>query len=423
MTSPDRTRRWRGVVGVPLAAAALGVFSGRPSLVLLSVVGVVFATYPKLTTAPPVELSMDRTVDANSPAPGDDVEVTVSVQNRSSRVLTDVRVVDGVPPMLSVTDGTPRHAAVLPAEEATSFTYSVTATEGTHSFEPATVIARDVAGATEVETTVSEDTAIECLPEVPDVPLRRQTHQFVGDITTDEGGSGVEFHRTREYHPGDTLSRIDWQRFAKTGDLATVEYREERGAAVVLCLDAREPAYRAASRDDPHAVAATRTAAEQLLGAMADTTHTVGFAALTDRESPWVPPGTGADHVDQISHTLTGNAALSLYPPDEADPDRWDEQLRTVRARLPSDAQVLFLSPLADEFAVQAALGLEAAGNAVTVVSPDVTSADTVGGRLARTERRNRVHSLRESGVRLIDWATGEPLGATLVGAEERWSR
>lgn len=423
MTSVSRTRRWRGIVVVALAAVALGVLSKRPAVLLTAIVGIAYATYPQLTTPPDVNLELERTLDEDAPGPGDDVEVTVRMRNVGQRTLADIRLIDGVPSMLAVSSGTPRHATTLQPGDDAVFSYTVAATHGTHHFEPATVIARDVAGTHEVETTVAAETTVECLPEVPEVPLRRQTHQFVGAIPTDEGGTGVEFHRTREYHPGDSLSRIDWQQYARTGELSTVEYREERGAAVVLCVDAREPNYRAPTTDDPHGVALARAGAEQLLDALADTSDTVGLAALSDREACWFGTGAGREHIERARELLTTHPSLSTTPPGEADAGAWAGQLDTLRGRLSGDSQVVLLSPLADDFAVEVALTLEAEGHAVTVVSPDITNGTTIGERLARTERDNRVHSVRESGVRFVNWSPDEPLGSVLMTAEERWSR
>lgn len=423
MTSVRRTRRWRGIVAVALAAAALGLVFKRPFVLLLSVVGVAFAAYPQVPSPPQVTLGLERVLDDEDPDHGDEVEVTVRLHNEGTRTLTDLRVVDGVPPMLAVSDGTPRHATALPPGADTSFSYTVTAEHGSHSFEPATVIARDLAGATEVETTVPSETTIECVEDVPEIPLRRQTSAFVGQLVTDEGGSGVEFHRTREYHPGDALARIDWRRYAKTGELGTVEFREERGATVVLCVDSREPAYRTPREGDPHGVAYARAAAEQLLVALADTPYSVGIATLGDREQCWLDPGSGSAHVDRARRLLGTHPALSSYPPDRTGPDHWDEQLTALRRRLAPDTQVYLLSPLSDEFAADAAITVEASGHAVTVLSPDVTNGETVGGRLARTERHNRIHSLRESGVRAVDWTPTDSLGSVLVRAQEGWSR
>jgi uncharacterized protein (DUF58 family) len=423
MTTVRRTRRWRGVVAVALFAGAVGLLFKRPSILLLSVVGVAYAAYPQVPTAPSVSLALDRELDTDGPTDGEDVTVTVTVRNTGSGTLADLRIVDGVPPMLAVSDGTPRHAATLRAGATTSFSYTVTATQGTHRFEPATVIARDVSGGTEVETEVAAETTIECVAEVPEVPLRQQTRQHVGRLVTDEGGSGVEFHRTREYQRGDDMSRVDWRRFARTGELTTTEFREERAASVVLCLDVRESAFRAAG-DEPHAVAYELAAAEQLLSALAETTDAVGLAAIGGEEACWLPPGTGRDHVLRANQLLATHPSLSPYPPDESSADTdADEGLTELRRRLGPDTQVVLLSPLLDAGAVSVAMGLEASGSAVTVVSPDVTTDETPGGRLARVERANRATTLREGGIRVVDWDPEQPLGTTLVHAEERWSR
>lgn len=423
MTNHRRTRRWRGVTAVALGLAAIGVVAGRASVIMMAVVGVAFAAYPELSTPPQVNLELERELSEDTPDHDEDVEVTVGVRNVGENTLADLRIVEGVPPMLQVTGGTARHAATLRPDAETTFTYTVRAVEGTHHFEPATAIARDIAGTIEVETTVGGDATLEVLSEVPDVPLRRQTHQFVGDIATDEGGVGVEFYQTREYNKGDALARVNWNRYAKTGELSTVEFRKERGAAVVLCVDAREPAYRTADDDIPNGVAYAHTAARELLDAMADATHTVGLASLSDREACWLGVGAGDEHLDRARQLLATDASLSKYPPEAAEPHRWDEQLTTLRARLPSEAQVVLLSPLTDAFAVEAALTLEASGHSVTVISPDVSADGTVGERAARAQRNNNIFSLRGSGVRVVDWPPADPLGAVLMRTQERWSR
>ncbi|NHN49830.1 DUF58 domain-containing protein [Halostella sp. JP-L12] len=450
MTATRTTDRWRGVVAVTLFAGAVGVFGKRPYVLLCAIVGVVYAVYPRVSPAPTVDLEIERVVSDAAPGHGEPAEVTVTVRNVGDATLPDLRIVDGVPPMLPVTGGSARHAAVLRPGASTTFSYEVTARRGTHRFEAATVIARDISGMHEVETTVSTDTEIECHAAVPEVPLRAQTQHRTGRIVTDEGGSGIEFQQTREYRAGDPMSRVDWNRYARTGTLTTVEYREERSASVLLCLDARAAAYRARGDDRPHAVSYCVAAAQEMLSALIETRDRVGLAAV-GRELLWLAPGTGADHGNRARRLLATHPTLSMRPPEDAeqspephavadggeerlgeaiapdeDADGGDPRLRSqvteLRKRLDGDTQVILLSPLPDDGIVEAALSLEAGGNAVTVVSPDVTTAETVGGRLARVERDNRVHSLHQSGVPVIDWDPDRPLGTVLLRAAERWS-
>ena len=413
-----RTGRWRGIVAVVLFAVAVGVLAKRPLVLLAGVVGVAYAVYPHVVPAPSVDVSIDRRVSDGTPAPGDEVEVTVTVTNHGSRTLWDLRVVDGVPGMLAVTEGTARHCAVLRPGASTTFSYAVEAAFGTHAFEPATVVARDPAGATEVETEVAVETTLECATAVPEAPLRRRAGQLPGDLVTDEGGSGIEFHGVREYRPGDPPGRIDWRRYARAGDLVTVEFAEERSTSVVLLVDAREPAYRGRA-EEPHAVAHGVAAASGLVPAVAESRNRVGVAVV-GREFGWLPPGAGADHVARARRLLATHPACSLRPPEEDDPADAEAALAELRARVDRESQVVLLSPLTDDFAESVASRLAADGHAVTVVCPDVTGGETAGARLAGVERDHRVGRLRAAGVAVIDWSTDEPLGATIIRARER---
>lgn len=420
MTTVRRTNRWRGVIAVALFASTVGIFAKRPLVLLAGVIGIVFAAYPHLRGPPSPELSIDRRLSDEAPGLDDEVEVTVTVRNEGAATLWDVRLVDGVPPMLSVVSGTARHTAVLRPGATTSFTYTLRAVQGTHHFDAATAFVRDVSGASEVETTVAADTTIECTASIPPVPLRQQTRDLAGRIVTDQGGSGIEFHRTREYQYGDPMSRVDWKRFARTDELTTVEFREERAATVVLCVDARHAAY-CGRPDEPHAVSHSLVATEGLLASLLDTRERVGLAAL-GREFCWLAPGGGPNHAARARHLLATHPAFSLTPPGDGADRTVDAQVDELRKRLGSDAQVVLLSPLSDDFIARAALRLEALGHAVTVISPDVTSAETVGERLAHVERDNGISSLRNSGVFVVDWSPDQPLGTAIMQTQERWS-
>jgi hypothetical protein len=95
--------------------------------------------------------------------------------------------------------------------------------------------------------------------------------------------------------------------------------------------------------------------------------------------------------------------------------------MRWLRRRLPTSAQVVFYSPLCDDYAPEVARRLDAAGHAVTVVSPDPTVDDTPGTRLASAERARRLRALRAGGVRAVDWDTDDHLGVALTHADRRW--
>ena len=406
-----RTKRWRGVVAVSLFAMTAGLLLNLPSILLLAVVGVVFALYPSVTGTPDPVLSLDRRLSDDNPRQGDDVEVTVELTNDGEDTLFDVRLVDGVPPTLRVTDGSPRHAGVLRPGSSFSFSYTVTAERGKHPFDPATVVVRDLSGEQEVELSVATDTEIDCTIADAAVPLREQTLPDVGRVTSDSGGSGVEFHRTREYQRGDSPSRIDWKRFARTGSLSTIDFRRERAASVVLLVDARAAAYRGLD-GDPHAVAYGVSGARQAAASLLGSRNRIGLGAL-GRELVWVPPGSGRTHVDDIEETLANHPTFAPTPADEPESDH-DDQLEQLLERLDDRTQVLLFSPLTDDVASGAARRIDAHGHAVSVVSPVVTADDTPPRRLAAVERRHRASALRNAGIPVVEWAPDRALAAAV---------
>ena len=415
------TDRWLGIAGAALSLVGLGVLVRQSSLVLAGAVGVGYAVYARAGEAPTATLAVTRSVSDAAPEPGDEVRVTVRAENVGERALPDLRLVDGVPPGLAVVDGPARVATALRPGTAVTFEYTVRGARGDHDWEPLTAITRDAAGARERVSDLDAPTAIACTPELSaggDLPLRGLTTVHHGRVSTDVGGAGVEFHATREYRRGDPLKRVDWNRRARTGELSTVELREERSATVVLLVDARESAYVAADPDAETAVEASVAAAGQAFSALLDGGDRVGVAALSPLDC-WLPPGSGTVHAARGRETLATDPALAPTPSDE----RFYRSLwlRRFRRRLPADAQVLFFTPLVDDTAAALARRIDAHGHLVTVLSPNPTATETAGRRLATFERRQRLRTLRSAGIRALEWRD-DSFAVAVAAATRRWS-
>jgi len=416
------TNRWTGVAGVTLLLLGAGVFTREAALVLAGAVGVGYAAFARYGEAPRAELDVERRVEDRSPSPGEETTVTVTVTNVGDEALTDLRVVDGVPDALAVTDGPARLATALRPDTSASFSYTVRVVRGEHVWDRARAITRNPSGSNERETKLTRPTTIRCSPELDvgaALPLRGLTTLFHGRVPTDVGGSGVEFFATREYRRGDPLRRIDWNRRARTGELATLELREERSASVVLVVDAREEAYLAAEPEATNAVELGAKAAGQLFRALVDGGDRVGIAAMSALDC-WLPPTAGSDHEARARELLATHPALAPTPSEGVFyPSLW---IRRLRRRLPNDAQVILLSPMADHYAARAAKRLDAHGHPVTVLSPDVTATGTAGQQIARRERAERLRDLRGRGIRAVEWREGEFANA-VAGARRRWDR
>ncbi|SNR40129.1 DUF58 domain-containing protein [Halorubrum vacuolatum] len=419
---PFDTERWVGIAGAALVLIAVGVLTTQPGPILVGAVGVGYGLYTRFGEAPEATLEVARTVSDETPEPGDEVRVTVRVTHVGDTRIADLRLIDGVPPGLEVIEGPARFATALEPGGSATFSYAVRASRGEHTWGTMRAITRNPAGSRERETRLDHGTRIVCTPELTagsDLPLRGLTTQYHGRVSTNVGGSGVEFFATREYRRGDPLKRIDWNRRARTGELATLELREERAATVVLLIDAREEAYVASEPTAETAVEASIEAAGQAFGALLDAGDRVGVATLGAPDC-WLPPGTGTSHAVRGRNVLATDPALAPTPGEEVfHPSLW---FRRFRRRLPTDAQVLFFSPLVDRYPATVAKRIDAYGHLVTVLSPNVTTRGTLGGRLVAHERRERVRGLRGAGIRTIEWGD-RSFPVAVAGATRRWSR
>jgi uncharacterized protein (DUF58 family) len=416
------TDRWTGVSALALVAGGAGIALDAPTLLVAAAVGVGYAAYARGSSAPETALAAERRFDVDRPVPGEEVGVTLSVRNVGGSIVPDLRLVDGVPGPLRVTDGSPRLATALRPGQVATVEYTVRAKRGDHAFDSVQAILRGYAGSVEREFELSTDERLVCTPSTTatrEIPLRALTSRYTGRVETADGGEGVEFFATREYRPGDSLSRIDWNRHARTGNLATLEFRQERAATVVLVLDLRKGAYLRERGAGLHAADRGVDAASQVFTALLDTGDRVGVAAFS-RGSVWLPPGTGNEHWARARELFGTHPDLSPTVPEK----RVSVLLgvRRLRKRLPADAQVLLFSPLCDDEIVRGAKLLDAHGHLVTVLSPDPTATDTPGRRLARAERLARMTALRSTGIRVVDWPPDEELAAVVDSVTRRWS-
>lgn len=393
------------VVAGALAVSAVGVGFGQPAVVLTAALGIALVGAARLWSPTP-DVALTRSLSTETPAPGDEVTVTVTVRNTGDRTLPEIRLVDGVPPGCRVADGTSRLTTALRPGKAITSEYTVEAVAGRHSFEPGVVVVGDPVGATETVATVEAaggPTELDCgfgRPTTATEPPRPQVTVNPGQRVGSVSGSGVEFDALREYRIGDPPARIDWHHRAKTGELATVEFREPRLSTVAILVDTRPAAYVAAPGGVPaprHGAVAAFTLAGQLLAEGVP----VGFGTVPPGDH-WTPVGTGAQQRTTLRERLAGDDAVPWLTPEGA-PSVADIAA-ALTARLSPDVQVVFVSPLCDDGSVAIARRLEAAGHSVTVVSPDPTDGGSVAGAYGRLDRWQRLSTLRGAGIPVTDW-------------------
>ncbi|MFC6988872.1 DUF58 domain-containing protein [Haloplanus sp. GCM10025708] len=422
----ERIHRWDAGLACAVVLAAVGVALRDPVVLGAAVVPityVVFGAVSPLPDEPPI--AVERSVSESSPVPGERVAVELTVRNVGESTLTDVRVVDGVPDHLTVVEGSPRASLALRPGSESTVEYELVARRGTHDFADPVVRMRTLS-ATRRRTDRLEatgETAVDCLAAVGETPLRDTTTLRVGELATDTPGSGLEFYATREYRADDPINRVDWRRYARTGDLTTVQFREQRAARVVLVVDARESARVVPGPGHPDGAELCAYAARRTFDSLREGGHHVGLAALGvdvtavdavlsgDADLPWVDAGTGAEtsvRVDAVLDAACENEGRT------AAADGGSRLAERIARRLSRDAQVVFLTPAADDEVVPLVRRLRAEGYDTTVVSPDRTDATTPGGSIESVRRRLRLTRLRESDAVVVDWNPADPLWTAL---------
>ncbi|WP_435178243.1 DUF58 domain-containing protein [Halorussus sp. AFM4] len=469
----DRVPRFRGALAGTLLLTTLGLLYAEPRLFAAAAVPLAYVAVGALSSlSGATEPWVERRFDPASPAPGEAVEVTLRVENSGDAALADVRVVDGVPDELAVVSGSPRAAVALRAGEAATRSYSVVAKRGDHEFDDPAVRVRTASATDRVTTAVAAggETTLACARSVADAPFGRASPRRVGTRSTDAGGEGLEFHSTREYRSGDPISRIDWRRFARTGDLTTVNFREERAARTVLVVDARPVARTTPSAGYPNGAALAAYAGERLYDALtaANVATDVAAVGVGDADPPdglpadgfpWVSadedaararlvfeaaaraadldapervrtdgtaggsdrgpgPTDGSDAGNATSNA--GNAATSAATPDGGSSP--DPTVRRLLSRLPARAQVVLVSPVTDDWPAALARSLAVRGRDLAVLSPDATGAsldaaaadDSPGRRVAGARRAVRLWDVRTAGATIVDWDVDDPLDIAL---------
>lgn len=435
----------RGLLAAALGITGVGAALGRPTVVVLAAVplAVLVAGFATAPAAPRVDVERDLSTAA--PALGERVTVRVTVANEG-RTVADCLIEDGLPEGIDAVDD-PRASVRLPSGASTTLEYRVVARRGSHEFGPISVTARGLVDDATAE--VDAETSFRCRSDARPLELRASVGRRVGDRRADTGGSGVEFHSVREYRPSDPQRRIDWRRYARSRELTTVEFRQERAATVHLLVDARPVCDVRGPPADPSALAYCADATERLARALLERGVDVGVGLYPDALDV-LPPATGRPQRTRVERLLEGHESLPwgegvavpevrtapvadggetaghrLGDGETADSEAVDSTSPATEAGLPGalrrDARVLLVSPCLDDAPVEFVTSARAAGGDVGVLAADIG-----GGRpgvvVERALREERLARLEGAGVPVVDWRVRTPLSAAVEEVFGTWT-
>ncbi|WP_424017810.1 DUF58 domain-containing protein [Halorientalis pallida] len=415
------TARWTAGLAAAAVLATVGAAAGYATLLLAAVVPLLYLAYGVLSTADAdVALRAHRGIEPSTAPPGQEVTVTLTVENAGSDPLPDVRVADAVPEALGVIDGSPRGGTALEPGETLRAEYSVVAKRGDHEFGAPRARVRSFGAGAAADRSVaaSGERRLHCRLDASAPPIEQEGDRFAGGMPTDSPGQGLEFHSTRPYRRDDPASRIDWRHYAKRDELTTVNYRERRASSIVLVVDARPISRVVAGPARPTAVELAAYAATHALEDLLGAGHEVGVAVV-GADGPdaaglhWLAPGTGRDRRSRARDLLAA-ATEATADVRAVDPDA---QARRIATLAPPRAQLVLFSPLLDDWPVETVEAWGVRDYSRVVLSPDVLTHNTVTGQFESVRRHTRLANCQAAGARAVDWSRATPLYAVLEAA------
>ena len=398
----------------------LGLVTLRPAVVALAVPLMLYLLAGLWRSPEQVHLRAERSLSAERARTGDEVTVSLTVNNFGS-ALEEVWLEDHIPAGLKVVEGSARRLGSLPAGGSVKWTYSLRGKRGYYGLKNVRVTVSDHLGLARLEQDLPTDGQLFILP--PLLRLRRvaiqprRTRIFSGTIPARQGGSGVEFFDVRTYQQGDSPRWINWRATARhPQDVFSNEFEQERAADVGLILDGRRRTNDFGDRSlFENSVLATAALADTFLNAG----NRVGLL-FYGRQITWTMPGYGKVQGERIQHDL------SRFEPGES---QNFSELYIPRHLFPSRSQLVLVSPLiSEDYDMLAALRIR--GYHLLVVSPDPVSFEADGlpetrtnllaRRIVQLQRAVLLRRLRGAGIQVVDWDTSQPFEKTAKRALEQ---
>ena len=160
------------------------------------------------------DLEITREISAVNVYKGDDINVILTVKNKSYRRTQQLEVFDNVPHEMKMRKGVNLMRMNLGPGQTATIRYTVRCPlRGHYTIGPTSI------------------------------RYRNAFNLFVSGATTlKTPGQGMEFYSLREYFPGDSFRSINWKAFARTGDLMVNEKTRDAVTDVFIILDTRDVA-------------------------------------------------------------------------------------------------------------------------------------------------------------------------------------
>ena len=363
------------------------------------------------------DLAIKRDVSAVNVYKGDDINVVLTLTNKSYRRTQKLEVFDNVPHEMKMRKGINLMRMNLGPGQTATIRYTVRCPlRGHYTIGPTSIRYRNTFNLFVSETSVGDRSDITVFPQVRDVEealIRSDVPKmYTGATTLKTPGQGMEFYALREYFPGDSFRSINWKAFARTGELMVNEKTRDAVTDVFIILDTRDVARIGTVLKNPLEMGTVAAASiANYFIKRRDSVSLVTYGESMD----FLPPETGDKQHYKVLSQLAAVESKGSMPLQAV--------TNALSPRISRGSPVFIISSLeGDGTTLSAIRNLSGKGHEVIVLSPSSIDLERLVSRIPRMayevlklERQNRLTAISGYGAKVIDWTPSVELSQALL--------
>ena len=342
------------------------------------------------------DLEIKREVSAVNVYKGDDINVVLTITNKSYRRTQQLEVFDNVPHEMKMRKGINLMRMNLGPGQTATIRYTVRCPlRGHYTIGPTSIRYRNTFNLFVSETSVGDRSDITVFPQVRDVEealIRSDVPKmYTGATTLKTPGQGMEFYALREYFPGDSFRSINWKAFARTGELMVNEKTRDAVTDVFIILDTRDVARIGTVLKNPLEMGTV--AAASIANYFIKRRDSVSLVTYGERMD-FLPPETGDKQHYKVLSQLAAVESKGSMPLQAV--------TNALSPRISRGSPVFIISSLeGDGTTLSAIRNLSGKGHEVIVLSPSSIDLERLVSRIPRMayevlklERQNRLTAI-----------------------------
>ena len=363
------------------------------------------------------DLEIKREVSAVNVYKGDDINVVLTITNKSYRRTQQLEVFDNVPHEMKMRKGINLMRMNLGPGQSATIRYTVRCPlRGHYTIGPTSIRYRNAFNLFVSETSIGDRSDITVFPQVRDVEealIRSDVPKmYTGATTLKTPGQGMEFYALREYFPGDSFRSINWKAFARTGELMVNEKTRDAVTDVFIILDTRDVARIGTVLKNPLEMGTV--AAASIANYFIKRRDSVSLVTYGERMD-FLPPETGDKQHYKVLSQLAAVESKGSMPLQAV--------TNALSPRISRGSPVFIISSLeGDGTTLSAIRNLSGKGHEVIVLSPSSIDLERLVSRIPRMayevlklERQNRLTAISGYGAKVIDWTPSVELSQALL--------